>query len=117
MTGHVPPALLVLLALAVPAPLAAQTPRAAAQTPGSYPAFAPRAFVMFSQQKFTAKETFEAIFGETTGPFRGGGVDVVLARNVFLEVGAARFERTGERVFRSGGQTFRLGIPLTVKIR
>ena len=103
--------LLVLLALAAPAPLAAQT------TASSYPAFAPRGFVMFSRQQFTAKDTFEALFGESTSSFRGGGVDVVLARNVFVEVGFARFEQTGERVFRYGGETFRLGIPLTAKIR
>ena len=113
MTRLVPALLLILLSLAAPAPLAAQT------TAGAYPAFAPRAFVMFSQQQFAAKETFEAIFGESKskGSFRGGGVDVVIARNVFVEVGFARFEQTGERAFRYGGETFRLGIPLTAKIR
>ena len=102
-----------LLALAIASP-----PAASAQTAATrYPAFAPRAFVMFSQQQFTAKDTFEAIFGESTGSFRGGGVDVVVARNIFVEVGFARFERIGERVFRSGGETFKLGIPLTARIR
>jgi hypothetical protein len=97
--------------LGAPATLAAQP----AGRP--YPAFVPRAFVMFSQQQFAAKETFEAIFGQSTGPFRGLGTDVVLARNVFVEFGFARFQDTGERVFRSGGETFHLGIPLTAKIR
>jgi len=121
MTRLVPALLLILLSLAAPAPLAAQT------TAGAYPAFAPRAFVMFSQQQFAAKETFEAIFGESTGSFRGGGVDVVIARNIFAEIGFARFEQTGERVFPCvpavpppGSEVkcpFRLGIPLTAKIR
>ena len=102
---------LILLTLARPAPLAAQTAASA------YPVFAPRAYAMFSQQQFTAKDTFEAVFGQSTGPFRGGGADVVLARRVFVEVGFARFEQTGERVFRSGAETFHLGIPLTAKIR
>lgn len=110
MTRLVPAVLLMLLSLAAPAPLEAQTTAV-------YPAFAPRGFVMFGQQQFTAKETFEAIFGESTGSFRGGGVDVVIARNVFVEVGFARFEQTGERVFRHGGETFGLDIPLTAKIR
>jgi opacity protein-like surface antigen len=93
---------------------------ASAQVTGGsspYPSVAPRGFVMFSQQQFAATETFEAIFGEASGSFRGGGVDVVLARNVFVEFGVSRFERTGERVFRFSGETFKLGIPLTISLR
>lgn len=117
MTTRVTLVFLAAAALAGPAPLAAQTRPAPRTVPARYPVFAPRAFAMFSQQQFEAKQTFEAIFGRSTGPFRGGGADIVLARNVFLEVGFARFEDRGERVFRSGGEIFHLGIPLTAKIR
>ena len=110
--------LVFALALGWPVSASAQVRAASPQArAASYPAVAPRAFVVFSQQQFAAKDTFEAIFGDSTGPFRGGGVDVVVRRNIFVEVGFARFERTGERVFRYGGDTFKLGIPLTVKIR
>jgi hypothetical protein len=71
---------------------------------------------VFGRQQFAAKQTFEAIFGESVQPFRGGGVDVVVYRNFFAELGFSRFERTGERVFRSGDEIFRLGIPLTATI-
>jgi hypothetical protein len=81
-----------------------------------YPTISPRAFAMFSQQKFAAEETFTAVFGESVQPFRGGGVDVVILRNFFAELGFSRFKQTGERVFRAGGETFPLGIPLTATI-
>lgn len=71
---------------------------------------------MLGQQQFAAKQTFEAVFGEAVQPFRGGGVDVVVYRNFFAELGFSRFEKTGERVYRAGDETFGLGIPLTTKI-
>jgi opacity protein-like surface antigen len=93
-------------------PAAAQTPRP--QEP--YPVISPRGFVLFGQQRFAAEQTFEAVFEKTALPFAGGGADIVLYRNFFAEIGFSRFEETGERVFRSGGETFKLGIPLTATI-
>lgn len=81
-----------------------------------YPAIAPRGFAMFAQQRFAARETFDAIFGESVQPFRGGGVDVVLFRHFFAELVISRFEETGSRAFRAGTETFSLGIPLTATI-
>jgi outer membrane protein W len=98
-------------------PAAAQVRAPSRQPPRQpYPSVSPRGFVMFGQQQFTAKQTFEAVFGKSVQPLLGGGVDVVLARHVFVEFGFSRFEKTGERVFRSGTETFHLGIPLTAKI-
>jgi opacity protein-like surface antigen len=81
-----------------------------------YPAVSPRGFVMFGQERFTARQTFETIFGESVQPIRGGGADVVIARNFFAELTLYPFEKTGERVYRFGNETFKLGIPLTAKI-
>jgi opacity protein-like surface antigen len=89
-------------------------PRSAPQEP--YPTIAPRGFVLFSQQKFAAEQTFEAVFDDSVQPFRGGGVDVVVYRNFFAELAFSRFKQTGERVFRAGGETFPVGIPLTATI-
>ena len=102
-------------------PLAAQTrPPAPVRRPRAplppYPVFAPRAFVMFSQQRFAAKNSFDAVFGESVEPFRGGGVDLVLARNFFVEVGLSQFKKTGQRLYRFESTNFPLGIPLTAKI-
>jgi hypothetical protein len=81
-----------------------------------YPAISPRGFVLFGQQKFAAEQTFDAVFDKTALPLVGGGADIVLARNVFVEIAFSRFEETGQRVFRAGDETFKLGIPLTATI-
>jgi opacity protein-like surface antigen len=99
--------LLLLSFLALASPAAAQDP----------PALSIRPFVMGAQQNFTASDTFDAVFETTRGPFFGGGVQVVIVDQFVVEVGASRFEHTGERVFRSNaGTIFRLGIPLTATI-
>jgi hypothetical protein len=106
-----------LLTLGLASPLVAQPrPRTPPPPLPPYPAFAPRAFVEISQQQFAAKDTFKSVFGESAGPFRGGGVEVVLNRNVFVEISASQFKKTGERLFRSDDTDYRLGIPLTAMI-
>ena len=111
---------LLFLALTVGSvPLAeAQVRRPAPPPPPRepYPVISPRGFVTFSQQRFAARRTFEAVFGESVQPFRGAGADVVVHRNFFAELALSRFEQTGERVFRAAEQTFGLGIPLTATI-
>ncbi len=87
-----------------------------AQAGSGYPMFAPRGYVMFSRQQFSAEKTFEALFDDASGSFRGFGADLVLARNVFIEVGWSRFEATGERAFLFDGDVFKLGIPLTATV-
>jgi len=87
---------------------------ATAQDP---PALSIRPFVMGAVQNFTASDTFDAVFDATRGPFFGGGVQVVVLDQFVIEVGASRFEKTGERVFRTdAGSIFRLGIPVTATI-
>jgi opacity protein-like surface antigen len=93
--------------LALAAPAFAQDP----------PPYSVRPFVMGAAQKFTAGESFDAVFDTRRGSFFGGGVQVVLADQFVIEVGASRFEKTGERVFRTDdGSIFGLGIPLTATI-
>ena len=72
-----------------------------------------RGFADAGSTTFTAKKSFKAIFGSESGGVYGGGVEAV-ARNIFLNVRASRFKKTGERVFIFEGQEFRLGIPATV---
>jgi hypothetical protein len=82
------------------------------------PAISIRPFLTISDERFTAANTFEAVFGQSTAPFWGGGVQVVvLSGRVYAELGASRIlrknaELVGERVFRKEGATFHLGIPL-----
>jgi opacity protein-like surface antigen len=75
-----------------------------------------RPFFLVSAQQPAAKETFEAVFGQALQPFWGGGVQVALRSGFYVEVGASRFKKTGERAFVFNGQAFPLGIPLTASI-
>jgi len=75
-----------------------------------------RPFVFGSVQSFTAIDTFDAVFGRAYDPFYGGGVQAVFDGKFFVELSASRFRQTGQRAFISGGQKFRLGIPLTATI-
>jgi opacity protein-like surface antigen len=97
----------LFLALATAAPLAAQ--------PADEPAVSIRPFLMGMQQQFAARDSFEAVFGQASYPFWGGGADVAF-RNFFIEVSASRFTQSGERVFRHNDENFQLGIPLSVRL-
>ena len=74
-----------------------------------------RPFVLGTVEAFSAVDSFDAVFGRTYEPFFGGGVQIVQG-NAFLELTASRFRQTGQRAFISGGQKFRLGIPLTATL-
>lgn len=78
-------------------------------------AFGVRAYGEGAYQWFTAKDSFNAIFETSSGPFYGGGGQVHVGP-VYVDVGVSRFEKTGERVFVFEGEIFRLGIPDRVTI-
>jgi outer membrane protein W len=99
---------LVLAALA--APVAAQAAF------DDTPALSIRPFGVGTLESFTAVDTFKAVFGRSYEPFLGGGVQIVVQDQYFVELTASRFERTGQRAFISGGKTFQLGIPLKTTI-
>jgi len=71
---------------------------------------------MGAENAFAAVDTFKAIFGKSYAPFFGGGLQVVFHGKYYVEVGASRFQKTGQRAFFDNGQSFGLGIPLTAKI-
>jgi hypothetical protein len=87
---------------------------ALAQTGAS---FGGRIFIGAEGQSMTAKDTFDAITGETTLFGGGGGVEVHrLWRHVFLRASASRLQVEGERIFVFEGTVFRLGIPMDVTL-
>jgi len=108
--AHALRALIVLVALAFASPAAAQGPRR--QGPG--PSF--RLFGLASEQQFAAQDTFNATFDSSRGTFWGGGIEVVLPDGIFGDIAISRFQKTGQRAFISGGQSFGLGIPLTATV-
>ena len=73
-----------------------------------------RPFILATLQTFAAHETFKAAFGRATQPFFGGGLDIAFRKGIFVDLTASRFSRNGQRSFVFNGQTYRLGIPLTV---
>jgi hypothetical protein len=95
-----------LLALTVAVPAAAQ--------PAS--GLSLRPFALFSDQRFTADQTFDAVFGRPTQIFWGGGLNITEDDQFYLELTASRFKKTGQRAFLNNGQVFGLGIPLTATI-
>jgi hypothetical protein len=106
----------VLLVLAAVSPAAAQGGWFDAT--GDAPAISLRPFLDISREKFLASKTFDAVFGESSARFWGGGLQVTgWHGRVYGEVSASRLmkenqELIGQRVFVSDGTVFKLGIPL-----
>ncbi len=74
-------------------------------------------YAMFGRVSFTAKESFDAILGTSTGPSVGGGARVGLPwYGLFADVGAWRFRKDGERAFVFDGDVIPLGLPVEVTI-
>jgi len=99
-----------LLALASTTGVAAQT------SSDDTPALSLRPFFMAAGEQFAAKNSFEAVFGQSMEPFLGGGLQFVDRGGAFIELTASRFKKTGQRAFRANNQNFGLGIPLTATI-
>ena len=75
-----------------------------------------RGVVFYAIQNFAAKQTTEATFGNSRQPFWGGGFQVASPGGFYVELDVSRFKQTGQRAFINNGQTFPLGIPLTVTV-
>ena len=75
-----------------------------------------RGFADLGGLSFSAAESFEAVLGSKSGTQFGGGGEVVLPQRVFARFRVSRFQKTGERVFVSGGETFGLGIDTTIQV-
>lgn len=66
---------------------------------------------------FTAKHSFATVLGKSSGPLVGGGGRIGLPWfGIFVDIGAWKFQRDGERVIRLNGQTYPLGIPVEVAV-
>ncbi len=78
----------------------------------------PRGYVTYGSTVFSSTESFEAVTGESskTG-WGGGGALLGIWRGVFVDVGVSQQSLDGERVFVDGGTVYKLGIPVTIKMR
>jgi hypothetical protein len=80
------------------------------------PSISLRPFFLVAGQSFSARKTFETVFGKSVQPFWGGGLNVAFRNGLYVDVTASRFKKTGQRAFFFEGQSYGLGIPLTVTI-
>lgn len=71
------------------------------------------AYATFGRINFAAGRTFDAVLGRSSGPIIGGGARIS-SGDLFFDLGAWRFQETGERVFVFEDQVYPLGIPLKV---
>src|SRR5688572_2228182 len=111
---------MVAIALLVTVPVASAQGAGAQRRPSAppppVPSIAVRGFFDVGATIFTAKDSFEAILGSSSGTVYGGGGEVVLRQGWFFGGRVARFENDGQRVFVSGGEVFDLGIDTTITI-
>jgi opacity protein-like surface antigen len=92
-------------------------PPAGAQTTADQPPLATvRGFGDVGYEWFAAKQTFNAVFGQSTGDLVGGGAQLVFRDGLYFQFGVSRFQKTGQRVFDYNGQSYGLGIPLTATL-
>ena len=110
----------VLIALvctaALAAPVSGQTRPIVRPIPSDVPGLALRPFVVGGLERFTAHQTFDAVFGRPFQPNWGGGLQLAFRSGFYIDVTASRFQKTGQRAFFHEGEGFGLGIPLTVKV-
>ena len=77
--------------------------------------FRGRLFVHFEGQAMTAKDSFDAVTGTSSLSGLGAGVEAQqLWRGLFVRGALSRLKKTGERIFVSDGEVFRLGVPLEI---
>lgn len=73
-----------------------------------------RAYGIVDFNTLAAKQSFEAVLGTSKLKMFGGGAELDIWKNIFVRVAGTRARETGTRVFVSGSEVFKLGIPLTV---
>ena len=101
----------LMLTAAIPA-----TGQTRTTTGSAEPDYSFRPFFVAKGHRFAASQTFEAAFESRFSPFWGGGLEVDIRPNTFVEIAASRFSKSGQRAFVSDGQAFRLGIPLKATV-
>jgi opacity protein-like surface antigen len=108
-------AMATLLCVAATSPVFAQV-RPPPPSPIEVPGISLRPFVVVTEESFSARQTFDAVFGQSLQPSWGGGLNVAWRNGFYLDVTASRFRKTGQKAFFFEGQGYGLQIPLTVTV-
>ncbi|MGE0703498.1 MAG: hypothetical protein AB7F99_00530 [Vicinamibacterales bacterium] len=75
-----------------------------------------RPFAQVGLGHFAASQSFDAVMGSANGFWFGGGIQIPLQGNLFLQGSLELFRRKGERVFVFEDEVFPLGIEHTVTL-
>jgi opacity protein-like surface antigen len=75
-----------------------------------------RGFGQLGYLSLAARQSFEAVFGDSYVVLPGGGVQVVSPEGVFLQIGVERYVKHGQRVFVADGTVYPLGIPASLTV-
>jgi opacity protein-like surface antigen len=102
-------------AAALAAPASAQV-RPPPFRPNDAPGVSLRPFVVIAEERFSARKTFDTVFGQTFQPLWGGGLSIAFRNGFFVDVTALQFKKTGQRAFFFEGQGYGLQIPLKVTV-
>jgi hypothetical protein len=65
---------------------------------------------------FTARKSFDAVFGTSAGAIVGAGGQLRVRGGLYVEASVSRFEKTGQRVSVTDGRVSKLGIPDTIRL-
>ena len=106
----------ICMAALVPATTMAQQRRPAPARPAARQPLTVRVFGDLGINQFAAGDTFDATLGSSSGVFFGGGVELVLPQQWFVNVRVSHFGKSGERVFVQDSEVFPLGIDMKVGI-
>ena len=106
----------VCVAALVPTTATAQQRRPAPARPATRQPLAIRGFGDLGIVRFAAGDAFDATLGSPSGVFFGGGVEVVLPQQWFVNLRLSHFSKSGERVFVQDNEVFPLGIDMKVGI-
>ena len=104
----------IFACLVIAAPAAAQ--QSATQKAGREPPFTISAHLQFGRLSQTARESFNAILGKSSGQVFGAGAEITFRSGIFARFDATYFSADGERVDLVDGEVVPLGIPLLLSL-
>jgi opacity protein-like surface antigen len=109
----------IVAVLAVPAAAQDSTrerkPGQAALAPRE-PLYTIDAHIQFGRLSLTARDSFSAILGSSSGQVFGAGAEFALRSGLFVRADVSYFRDEGERVETIDGEIVPLGIPLTLSL-
>ena len=106
----------ICMSALIPATAIAQQQRPAPARPAARQPLTVRASGDLGFTRFAAGDTFDATLGSPSGVFFGGGVELVLPQQWFVNLRVSHFGKSGERVFVQDNEVFPLGIETKVGI-